>query len=76
MPPTERVARIVTAQSRLGRRLVVSGHGGLSSGPGGNPPSLRNKRRAASTSACLPQAVKNSAVFMAATFSATAVVTN
>ena len=55
------------------RRLVIQDQGNRSAGSGGCPPSLRNnRRRAASMSAWSARRVKKSAVFMAATFSATA----
>ena len=53
--------------------LSVGGSdGNSSSAPGGWPPSLRRRWRAASRSASAPRVAKNSAVFMTDTFSATA----
>ena len=51
-------------------------HDRRSSGSGGSPPSRRSRQRAASMSASALRAAKKSAVFMAETFSATAVATN
>ena len=51
-------------------------HDRRSSGSGGWPPSRRSRQRAASMSASALRAAKKSAVFMAETFSATAVATN
>ena len=54
----------------------LKAHQTPSSGAGGCPPSRRRIRRAATMAAWDARSAKNSAVFMAETFSATAVVTN
>ena len=55
---------------------TLKAHRTRSSGSGDCPPSRRSRRRAAAMSAWDARSVKNSAVFMADTFSATVVVTN
>ena len=84
MPARQTITAIPIRKSLFGYGTEVStptsggrtGHGNRSSGTGGSPPFLRRRRRAASRSASAARVAKNSAVFIADTFSATAVVTN